>query len=48
MSAALSPEPDEPPGSGLPGGQDGRDDGEGIPQGLYVTLPAGADPGGVR
>src|ERR1700733_6286054 len=35
MSAALSPEPDEPDGSGLPG------DGEaGIPQGLYATLPA--------
>jgi hypothetical protein len=39
MSAALSPEPDEPAGSGLPGG--GRDVGEGIPQGLYVTAPAG-------
>ncbi len=39
MSAALSPEPDEPAGSGLPG--DGREDGEeGIPQGLYVTAPA--------
>jgi hypothetical protein len=35
MSAALSPEPDEPPGSGLPWDAD-----EGIPQGLYVTLPA--------
>jgi hypothetical protein len=35
MSAALSPEPDEPAGSGLPG-----DAGEGMPQGLYVTLPA--------
>src|SRR6201990_636745 len=35
MSAALSPEPDEPSGSGLPG--DGE---EGIPQGLYVTAPA--------
>ena len=40
MSAALSFEPDEPQGSGLPGGQDGRDETEGIPQGLYVTLPA--------
>ena len=44
MSAAQSPEPDEPPGSGLPGDGDGwdRDDwdrDEGIPQGLYVTLP---------
>jgi hypothetical protein len=39
MSAALSPEPDEPAGSGLPG--DGWDAGEGIPQGLYVTAPAG-------
>jgi Domain of unknown function (DUF222) len=38
MSAALSPEPDEPPGSGLPG--DGWDEEEGIPQGLYVTAPA--------
>jgi hypothetical protein len=38
MSAALPCEPDEPPGSGLPG--DGQDAGEGIPQGLYVTLPA--------
>jgi hypothetical protein len=38
MSAALSPEPDEPAGSGLPG--DGWDAEEGIPQGLYVTLPA--------
>src|SRR5947209_13696318 len=36
MSAALSPEPGEPDGSGLPGDAD-----EGIPQGLYVTLPAG-------
>src|SRR5947209_4573014 len=35
MSAALSPEPDEPSGSGLPGGAE-----EGIPQGLYVTAPA--------
>ena len=36
MSAALSPGPDEPAGSGLPG-----DAGEGVvPQGLYVTLPA--------
>jgi hypothetical protein len=34
MSAALSPEPGEPVGSGLPG-----DAGEGIPQGLYVTAP---------
>jgi hypothetical protein len=39
MSAALSPEPDEPQGSGLPG--DDWDAGEGIPQGLYVTAPAG-------
>src|SRR5690242_1095769 len=38
MSAALFPEPDEPPGSGLPG--DGWDAEEGIPQGLYVTAPA--------
>src|ERR1043165_10240694 len=36
MSAALSFEPDEPQGSGLPG--DGWD--EGAAQGLYVTLPA--------
>src|ERR1700692_4521476 len=38
MSAALCPEPDGPDGpagSGLPG-----DAGEGMPQGLYVTLPA--------
>jgi hypothetical protein len=35
MSAALSPEPDEPCGSGLPGDAD-----EGLPQGLYVTAPA--------
>jgi hypothetical protein len=35
MSAALSFEPDEPPGSGLPGDAE-----EGIQQGLYVTLPA--------
>jgi hypothetical protein len=35
MSAALSPEPEEPCGSGLPGDADG-----GIPQGLYVTAPA--------
>jgi hypothetical protein len=35
MSAALFPEPDEPHGSGLPGDAE-----EGIPQGLYVTLPA--------
>jgi hypothetical protein len=41
MSAALSVEPDEPQGSGLPGGQGGRDETEGIPQGLYVTRPAG-------
>jgi len=43
MSAALPPEPDEPPASGLPGGDvdgDGWDGDEGIPQGLYVTLPA--------
>jgi hypothetical protein len=38
MSAALPCEPDEPPGSGLPG--DGGDPDEGIPQGLYVTAPA--------
>src|SRR2546423_8247923 len=36
MSAALSPEPDEPLGSRLPRDADG-----GIPQGLYVTAPAG-------
>jgi hypothetical protein len=36
MSAALSSEPDEPAGSGLPGDAE-----EGIQQGLYVTLPAG-------
>src|SRR2546430_12196953 len=35
MSAALSPVPDEPPGSRLP-----EDAEEGIQQGLYVTLPA--------
>src|SRR2546423_14958978 len=35
MSAALSPEPDEPWDSGLP--EDAEQD---IPQGLYVTLPA--------
>jgi hypothetical protein len=35
MSAAFSPEPEEPAGSRLPG-----DDAEGTPQGLYVTLPA--------
>ncbi len=42
MSAALSPEPDEPAGSGLPGKRDGDgwDADEGIPPGLYVTLPA--------
>ena len=42
MSAALSFEPDEPQGSGLPGepGGDGWDGEEGIRQGLYVTLPA--------
>ena len=41
MSAALSSGSDEPAGSGLPGerDEDGRDE-EGIPQGLYVTLPA--------
>src|SRR5436189_6438031 len=39
MSAALSPEPDEPPGSGLPGEQD-ADGWDGARQGLYVTLPA--------
>ena len=42
MSAALSFEPDEPQGSGLPGGQGGRDEAAGIPQGLFVTLPAGS------
>ena len=43
MSAALSFEPDEPPGSGLSGEQDGDgwDEEEGAQQGLYVTLPAG-------
>ena len=45
MSAALSFEPDEPQGSGLPGGQGGPDETEGIPQGLYVTLPAAGHPG---
>src|SRR5436309_1673616 len=42
MSAALSLEPDEPQGSGLPGEQDGDgwDETEGTQQGLYVTLPA--------
>jgi hypothetical protein len=42
MSAVLSPESAEPPGSGLPREQDGggRDDEEGARQGLYVTLPA--------
>jgi hypothetical protein len=40
MSAALSPEPDEPAGSGLPGDRDGGDAEEGTPQGLYATLPA--------
>src|SRR5690242_5284240 len=42
MSAALSFEPDEPPGSGLSGDQggDGWDEAEGVQQGLYVTLPA--------
>ena len=38
MSAALSPVPDEPQGSGLPGSGWSQD--EGAPQGLYVTLPA--------
>jgi hypothetical protein len=37
MSAALSPEPDESAGSGLPGDADAD---AGIPQGLYATLPA--------
>src|SRR6266568_4697019 len=43
MSAVLYPVPDEPVGSGLPGGQDGDgwDEEEGLQQGLYVTLPAG-------
>jgi uncharacterized protein DUF222 len=42
MSAALPSEPDEPAGSGLPGERDGdgQDADEGIPQGLYATLPA--------
>ena len=42
MSAALSSGPGEPAGSGLPGerDEDGRDEAEGIPQGLCVTLPA--------
>jgi hypothetical protein len=42
MSAALSPEPEEPDGSGLPGNRDGDgwDTEEGMPQGLYVTAPA--------
>jgi hypothetical protein len=50
VSAAPSPEPDEPAGSGLPADRDGngagngagniRDGDEGIPQGLYVTAPA--------
>src|SRR6516225_1285116 len=35
MSAALSPEPGEPQGAGLPGDAE-----EGVQQGLYVTLPA--------
>src|SRR6478609_9427844 len=38
MSAALSFEPDEPQGPGLPGSGWSQD--EGAPQGLYVTLPA--------
>jgi len=38
VSAALFPVPEEPDGSGL--GGDGRDGEEGVPQGLYVTLPA--------
>src|SRR5689334_16390771 len=38
MSAALSFEPDEPEGSGLPGS--GWSQGEGAPQRLYVTLAA--------
>jgi hypothetical protein len=38
MSAALSPVPDEPEGSGLPG--DGWSQDDGAAQGLYVTLPA--------
>src|SRR5256885_8033 len=40
MSAALFPEPDEPAGSGLSEGGGGQDADEGIPQGLYATLPA--------
>ncbi len=40
MSAALSPEPEEPDGSGLPGDGDGWDTDEGTRQGLYVTAPA--------
>src|ERR1700761_3289475 len=38
MSAALSPVPGEPQGSGRPGSGWSQD--EGAPQGLYVTLPA--------
>jgi uncharacterized protein DUF222 len=38
VSTALFPVPEEPDGSGL--GGDGRDGEEGVPQGLYVTLPA--------
>src|SRR5947207_15861128 len=41
MSAALSPVPDEPQGSGLPGDQDADGwDGGGARQWLYVNLPA--------
>src|SRR6266496_4414505 len=42
MSAALSPEPGEPGGCGLPGEQDGSGwaQEEGTQQGVYVTLPA--------
>jgi hypothetical protein len=42
VSAALSPEPEQPQGCGLPGGQDGDgwDEDEGARQGLFVTLPA--------
>ena len=44
MSAALSPGPGEPRGSGRPGDQDGDgwDADEGTRQGLYVPLPAGS------
>ncbi len=41
MPFALPCEPDEPSSCGLPGGAGGWDGEEGIPQGLYVTAPAG-------